>query len=95
MKDFKVLRNGKVIEKENTKLATGDILKIENEEYTVVIKGDISCDGNVGLNEVVSYRKYLLEYINYNKLEEKAADVNMDSKLDTKDLVEIRKLILK
>ena len=95
LKDFKVLRNGKVIGKENTKLATGDILKIENEEYTVVIKGDISCDGNVGLNEVVSYRKYLLEYINYNKLEEKAADVNMDSKLDTKDLVEIRKLILK
>ena len=95
LKDFKVLRNGKVIEKENTKLATGDILKTENKEYTVVIKGDISCDGNVGLNEVVSYRKYLLEYINYNKLEEKAADVNMDSKLDTKDLVEIRKLILK
>ena len=92
--NYKITHNGEEIDLSKDVISTGDILTYDNKEYTLIVSGDINKDGNCGIHDLVSFRKYLLEYSTYDNLEEMAADTNQDNSLDIKDLVGIRKIIL-
>lgn len=94
IKEFTITREGKTININEDIVATGDILNYDNKEYTLIVSGDINKDGDCGIHDLVSFRKYLLEYSTYDNLERMAADINKDDVLDIKDLVGIRKMIL-
>lgn len=92
--NYKITHNGKELNLSKDVISTGDILTYDNKEYTLIVSGDINKDGDCGIHDLVSFRKYLLEYSTYDNLEEMAADTNQDNSLDIKDLVGIRKIIL-
>ena len=54
----------------------------------------ITKDGDVSVKDLARFRRYLLDYINLDNAEEKAADSNIDGEVGIKDLVALRKLIL-
>lgn len=92
-KEYRILRNNKVL-RNNEKIATGDMLELENITYTLAVLGDIDCDGKVTIKDLVKHRGYLLKKIEISELEMMAADMNGDEKNDIKDLVSIRKKII-
>ncbi len=92
--NFTISRNGQTININKNIVATGDVLKFDNKEYTLIVCGDINSDGDCGIHDLISYRKYLLDYTQYDNIREMAADVNQDSVLDLKDLVGIRNILL-
>ena len=94
IKQFTITRDGKTININEDVVATGDVLKFDNKEYTLIVCGDINSDGDCGIHDLISYRKYLLDYTQYDNIREMAADVNQDSILDLKDLVGIRNILL-
>ena len=94
IKQFTITRDGKTININEDVVATGDVLKFDNKEYTLIVCGDINSDGDCGIHDLISYRKYLLDYTQYDNIREMAADVNQDSVLDLKDLVGIRNILL-
>lgn len=92
--NFTISRNGQTININEDVVATGDVLKFDNKEYVLIVCGDINSDGDCGIHDLVSYRKYLLDYAQYDNIRQKAADINQDKVLDIKDLVGIRKIVL-
>ena len=84
-------QNGETLSSAN-KLATGTVV---NDRYTVVMRGDINCDGKVDTADLLAVQKQLLNIALIEGTEKvKAADINYDSKIDTADLLAIQKKLL-
>ncbi len=94
LNNYTILHNGEELDLSKDIISTGDILKYDNKEYTLIVSGDVDKDGNCGIRDLVSLRKCLLDYTKYDTIEEMAADTNQDDNLDIKDLVGMRKIIL-
>ena len=94
LNNYTILHNGNELDLSKAVISTGDILKYDNKEYTLIVSGDVDKDGDCGIRDLVSLRKYLLDYTKYDTIEEMAADTNQDDSLDIKDLVGMRKIIL-
>ena len=92
---YEIIRNGETINQEDI-LATGDILKTQSgDEYTLIIAGDITKDGDVNIKDVIRLRKYLLDSTNLDEISMLAADANVDEKkLTIKDLVRMKIIAL-
>ena len=77
-------------------IATGDILQLKNgSEYTIIVAGDINRDGKVTTYDLSTFRRYILNLREFDKLEELAADINVDKQeLGVKDYTRMRIEIL-
>lgn len=77
-------------------IATGDILQLKNgSEYTIIVAGDINRDGKVTTYDLSTFRRYILNLREFDKLEEMAADINVDKQeLGVKDYTRMRIEIL-
>ena len=75
-------------------LKTGGKIKVDDKEYTVVILGDPSCDGEVNSADLLKVVKHLNET---NKIEDawilSSADVNSDGEVNSADLLKIVKYL--
>lgn len=70
-------------------LGTGAKVKIEDKEYTLVVKGDCNGDGVIDSADLLKVVKHLK---NWSKVQiEKAADTNNDGIIDSADLLKIVK----
>lgn len=70
-------------------LGTGAKVKIEDKEYTLVVKGDCNGDGVIDSADLLKVVKHLK---NLSKVQiEKAADTNNDGIIDSADLLKIVK----
>lgn len=80
----------------DTKMATGTSIKINDKIYTTVMFGDLTKDGKLDTADLLKLQKHLLKItpITDQKLI-KAIDLNKDSKLDTADLLKLQKHLLK
>ena len=79
----------------NQIVATGDTLIAENKKtYYIIVRGDITKDGNTNIKDLVRIRRNLLKLENFDELENKAADLSKDGKITIKDLVQIRNIII-
>lgn len=76
--------NMKVLLKENNKV---------NQEYTIVIYGDVTGEGNINNNDTKLLSNYLLGKVNIGRTQLIAADVKHDGKVDTSDLLLLEKYI--
>ena len=94
LNNYTILHNGEELDLSKDIISTGDILKYDSKEFTLIVSGDVNKDGDCGIRDLVSLRKYLLDYTKYDTIEEMAADTNQDDSLDIKDLVGMRKIIL-
>lgn len=61
-------------------IATGDTIELSSgDTYTIVVAGDINCDGRVTVFDLSTLRRYILKQIEFTEIELLAADINIDS----------------
>ena len=88
------LGNDIIIETNNTLISTGATIKKDNEEYTIVIKGDLTGDGKVNSNDLLQMRKYLLGEINLVGSYKKAGIIESNNEIKSLDLLRLRQYLL-
>ena len=78
---------------DNSKIKTGNILKVDNKEYPIAILGDSNKDGNVdGADISRTYKIYRNIISNPTTVESIAADANEDDRVDGADISRIYKI---
>lgn len=69
------------------KLKTGFTAVINSKTYTIAVCGDVTGEGNVNSKDVTLLQKYLCDNATLSGAFLKAADFNLDGKVDNRDLV--------
>ncbi len=75
---------------DDTKIGTGFTVTYNNREYTVLIKGDVSGDGNINSSDFMQVRRKFLGLFEIEGIKSAAADVNSDGKINSTDYMQIR-----
>lgn len=77
-------------------IATGDIIELSSgDTYTIVVAGDINCDGRVTVFDLSALRRYILKQIEFTEIELLSADINIDgNNIGAKDYSRMRLEIL-
>lgn len=86
--------NGDWSSKTSGTIATGNIVNVDNKNFTAVIYGDISGDGVITIKDLLLVQKHLLGSQQLSGAPLKAADVSKDNGVTIKDLLLIQKFIL-
>ena len=92
--NYKIIHNGIDIQKDE-KIVSGDILNYNGINYYLIVNGDIDCDGDITVLDLINIRSAILGEINFTELERTSADINTDNSIDVLDLIYMRSLILK
>lgn len=80
--------------KTSGRVATGDIITIDDKAFQVAVYGDISGDGNINIKDLLLIQKYLLRSQNLTESNKEAADVSHDGAVTIKDLLLVQKYLL-
>ena len=81
-------------------VATGDVLKIEDEygkiycQYTVVVTGDVSGDGRMNITDMLQVKASILGQLTPSELQRMAGDVSGDGRISILDFLQIKASIL-
>ena len=94
--DYKITRGGKELSS-SSKIQTGDVLLYNGGQYNLIVNGDIDSDGDVTIHDLIKMRKFLVESkdVVLNEQEKLAADTDQSKIVNIKDLINIRKIIVK
>lgn len=88
--DYKIYdKDERVITDTGKIVSTGMKLKTENKVYTLIVKGDINCDGKITITDVVRCNLYNVHIKVPNEIEKIAADVSGDGKISITDVVKL------
>lgn len=93
--NYQVTNNDTVIE--NTQnVGTGYIITNNDtkEKKTIIVKGDVNCDGRVRATDYMEIKNYIMEVSTLNDLQLKASDVNIDGNVRATDYMEIKNYIM-
>ena len=94
--NVQVFKDGKQVS--DGKVGTGYVIKVSNatttNEYTVMIKGDTSGDGNINALDLLQVQKNILGLYNLSNVYSTAGDTSGDGKINALDLLQIQKNIL-
>lgn len=100
MEKFTVIE-GYTIKHEDTELSerdtisTGDILEeTDGNKFTLIVRGDLNCDGRLSIVDLSIERKYLLEIIEIDDVKKMSSDMNIDEEISLVDISIMRKTIL-
>ncbi len=88
--------NDSIVTNSSTILGTGSKIILANNEYEIIINGDINKDGKITSLDYIAIRKHLLKekIINTSEIEFIAADTNEDNKISALDYINIRKIMM-
>ena len=87
-----VMRNGILLEN-NQLIGTGDMLKTNQKNYTVVVKADPSGDGKTNIMDLMKVKKHVIGSSNLNNLQILASDLNDDGYINIMDIMRFIKII--
>lgn len=73
---------------------TGDKLLDGKQEYTIIVKGDLTNSGNSGIVDLIKLRKQLVSTEELSEENKIAADLNYDDNVNIIDLIKLRKKIV-
>ncbi len=88
------IMNSNWVSKTSGIISTGDIVNVDNANYTVVVYGDPSGDGVITIKDLLLVQKSILGTYNLSGAYKQAADVSKDGQVTIKDLLLIQKNIL-
>ncbi len=89
------------IKRENTEIGLSDIVKngdnitYQNNNYTLIISGDVNADGKVDINDKDSLARYLTSNQTYNTVNQLSANYNNSANVDISDLYLVNKRVVK
>lgn len=83
-------KNENPITDDNILVATGMNLKTQNQEYTIIVKGDIDGNGKISITDLVKAKLFISHIETPNEIEELSTDINGDGKLSVTDLVKLK-----
>ena len=81
-------------ESNDVNVATGDKLIKNGQEYLLVVKGDITKDGEAGVLDLINLRKQLVSLEDLKDEQAIAADLDCNGEIDVMDLIMERKKIV-
>ena len=81
-------------ESNDVNVATGDKLIKNGQEYLLVVKGDITKDGEAGVLDLINLRKQPVSLEDLKDEQAVAADLDDNGKIDVMDLIMERKKIV-
>lgn len=76
------------------KLGTGAKVSINDKEYSLVILGDVSGDGEIKSKDYMMIKNSIMGTLELTDIEKKAADVNKDTEIKSKDYMMIKNFIM-
>lgn len=85
---------GVTIETQNAIISTGTIIKLGNESYTAVVKGDLNGDSKANSGDLLQMRKFLLEETNLNGAYKQAGIIESNNEIKSLDLLRLRQYLL-
>lgn len=88
-----IYRNNSKLNETET-IRTGDILKVKNNQYTIVVTGDISKDGQVNVVDLMQVKRHIVSNSSLTDLETQAADLNSDGKVNIIDTMQLVRIII-
>lgn len=87
-------------EKSSGNIATGDKVRVYDngneikKECTVVVYGDINCDGRISVGDLAAVKMHLLEVEKLSGIKVTAGDTNRDSRISIGDLAAVKMHLL-
>lgn len=75
-------------------IGTGMLLEIEEKQFTIVVKGDVSGDGQILSNDALLIKRHLVYLKRLNEAQEIAADVSNDNDVLSNDALLITKFLV-
>lgn len=75
-------------------IGTGMNVTIDGKTYTAVKYGDVNGDGNVKASDYVLIKNYIMNGLELNTSQQKAADINKDGMIKASDYVLIKNYIM-
>ncbi len=80
---------------DNAVIGTGSIIKVDGKDsYTVIVKGDLSGDGQVTILDLAKVKYHLIEEVKLTDAYLTAADINNDGEVGLTDMVLIIKHVI-
>ena len=73
---------------------TGGKIRIGEQEYTIVMLGDVNGDGLVKSKDYMMIKNYIMQTLDLSETEKMAADVNKDGEIKSKDYMMIKNYIM-
>lgn len=83
-----------IVKSNNNDIATGTIISKDNEEYVIVIKGDITGDGKINSGDLLQMRKFLLEEVSLDGAYKQAGILESQDNIKSLDLLRLRQYLL-
>ena len=74
-------------------VATGDILKVDDKEYTIIVIGDLNGDGMLNVIDLAKLKKHITELEKLEEQNKLAADINQDEQINIIDSVRMKQYI--
>lgn len=76
---------------DNDIITTGTVLNIDEiQNYNIAVLGDITCTGQISIDDISQIRLYLLGKIELTELSKKAADVNTTGDVTLTDMTQMK-----
>ena len=87
--------DNQLIESDNDKIKTGMIVRKNDKDYKIAVKGDVNDDGRINSLDIIILRRAIAGGydIRLEDYQTKAADVNEDGKINTLDIIHLRRAI--
>ena len=79
---------------DDANVATGNKLVKDDQEYTIIVKGDITKNGQVGTLDLIALRKNIVGLTKLENEQALAADLDDDGKINVLDLINERKKMI-
>lgn len=79
-------------------MATGMIMQVVSggitRNYTIVVKGDVNGDGNIGSNDALLVRRHVIGLVSLGTAYQMAGDVDANNALSSLDALKIRRYVV-
>ena len=83
-----------IIESEYSIITTGSRIRMNEDIYTIVIKGDLDGDGEISSSDLLKMRKHMLNDISLSGAYKEAGLSSDDTEISSLDLLRLRKYML-
>lgn len=80
-------------------IRTSDIITVDNSDgtkknYTLIVKGDIDCNGKANMTDLASLKRYQIGKNSLNEIQLKASDVTLDGNINMTDVSKFMRYLI-